>query len=196
MAPPLRRCALREASVSLASSSSAASDRPVWQGGLEGGLVGGDSSIAHVCAATGLSPGLKVVRLEWPAAGNSFGGDAATATAAGSAGIPVAAAARVSTIEVPISAMPGVSPGTATEYRISCRRSCISDTIAVDRACDACVPSEVHAIFACHHVSRRSALRRCLEFSSGSGGSDSAAPRPRCCPLSLPGAFGFVLACS
>ena len=54
-ASPSRRCALRAASVSLASCSSASSCRTVMREGLEAGLVGGDAPIICVCAATGVS---------------------------------------------------------------------------------------------------------------------------------------------
>ena len=88
---PSRRCALRAASASLASRSSSAYCRPVALGGLEGGLVGGESSIARVCAAAGLPQGLLAVV-------DPVCGDTATAAAAGSAGASASAAIDVSGI--------------------------------------------------------------------------------------------------
>ena len=83
-------------------------------------------------------------------------------TAAGSAGVSVPATAVDPCVVAPINAAPGDLPGTGTAYCISCSKPRISSTIAVDRVWDASVSADTESSFACHHASRRRALRRCV----------------------------------
>ena len=74
--------------------------------------------------------------------------DPATATTAGSAGVPVSVTSIILGVVTPVSAAPGDSPGTAPACRISCSRPRISFTIAIDRVWDASVSSDTDSNFA------------------------------------------------
>ena len=109
-------------------------------------------------------------------------------TAAGSAGVSVPATAVDPCVVAPINAAPGDLPGTGTAYCISCSKPRISSTIAVDRVWDASVSADTESSFACHHASRRRALRRWAEVSSGATGGWAFiavdGPSRFCCCLS------------